>query len=29
MTQIIDGLASKPYPKGRGKTELGSTSGSL
>ena len=29
MAQAIDGLASKPYPEGRGETGLGSASGSL
>ena len=29
MARAVDGLASKPYPGGRGKTRLGYTSGSL
>ena len=29
MEWTIDGLASKPYPGGRGETRIGSTSGSL
>ena len=29
MEQAINGLANKPYPKGRGETRLGSTSSSV